>query len=237
MQAALDGLAQLRPTMPVRTRVAYAPAGAGHVRIWAVAEIDSTTSREGAWLGGGTVDAALSGADNRALASAEGAMAGNQRTVLLDLGQVDAPETGTSLARPAAAGRRGTAPEGSGGARPDWGRRRSGGAAADATRPDDGHALHAHGRSRTSGAPNDCVWSCRAQRRRAPSPRRCSIARAGRCRSRDDGYADRRPDHLGDGRGVARAARARRLRHQADSGRDRGGDGDTGCAVGGIESG
>jgi VWFA-related protein len=97
VQAAVDGLAQLRPTMSIRTRVAYAPSGAGHVRIWAVAEIDSTTSREGAWLGGGTVDAALSGADNRALASAEGAMAGNQRTVLLDLGQVEVPETGTSL--------------------------------------------------------------------------------------------------------------------------------------------
>ena len=97
VQAAIDALSTLRPTMPVRTRVAYAPAGAGHVRLWAVAEIDATTSREGAWLGGGTVDADLSGADNHALASAEGAMAGNQRTVLLDLGQVELPETSTSL--------------------------------------------------------------------------------------------------------------------------------------------
>ncbi len=95
--AALAGLQHLRPTMPVRTRVAYAPSGAGHVRLWAVAEIDSQTSREGAWLGGGTVDAALSGADNRALASVEGALAGGQRTVLLDLGQVELPETSTSL--------------------------------------------------------------------------------------------------------------------------------------------
>ncbi|MBK5295824.1 MAG: VWA domain-containing protein, partial [Vicinamibacteria bacterium] len=97
VQAAIEGLGQLRASMPVRTRVAYAPAGAGHVRLWAVAEIDSTTSREGAWLGGGAVDAELSGSDNRALASAEGALAGGQRTVLLDLGQVDVPGTTTSL--------------------------------------------------------------------------------------------------------------------------------------------
>lgn len=97
VQAAIEGLRQLRQSMPVRTRVAYALAGAGHVRLWAVAEIDSTTSREGAWLGGGAVDAALSGSDNRALASAEGALAGGQRTVLLDLGQVAVPETSTSL--------------------------------------------------------------------------------------------------------------------------------------------
>ena len=95
--AALAGLQQVRSSMPVRTRVAYAAAGAGHVRLWAVAEIDATTSREGAWLGGGTVDAALSGSDNRALASAEGALAGGQRALLLDLGEVDAPDTGTSL--------------------------------------------------------------------------------------------------------------------------------------------
>ena len=95
--AALAGLQHLRPTVPVRTRVAYAPAGAGHVRLWAVAEIDTATSREGAWLGGGTVDVALSGSDNRALASVEGALAGGQRTVLLDLGQVEVPVTSTSL--------------------------------------------------------------------------------------------------------------------------------------------
>ena len=95
--AALAGLQQVRSSMPVRTRVAYTAAGAGHVRVWAVAEIDSTTSREGAWLGGGTVDAELSGPDNRALASAEGALAGGQRALMLDLGEVDAADTGTSL--------------------------------------------------------------------------------------------------------------------------------------------
>jgi VWFA-related protein len=95
--AALAGLQHLQPSLPVRTRVAYVPAGAGRVRLWAVAEIDTATSREGAWLGGGTVDVALSGSDNRALASVEGALAGGQRTVLLDLGQVELPETSTSL--------------------------------------------------------------------------------------------------------------------------------------------
>lgn len=95
--AALASLQQLRPTMSVRTRVAYVPVSTGHVRLWAVAEIDTATSREGPWLGGGTVDAALSGSDNRALASAEGALAGAQRSVLLDLGQVDSTDTSTSL--------------------------------------------------------------------------------------------------------------------------------------------
>ena len=95
--AALAGLQQVRSSMPVRTRVAYARAGSGHVRLWAVAEIDSATSREGVWLSGGTVDAALSGSDNRALASAEGALTGGQRALVLDLGEVDAPDTSTSL--------------------------------------------------------------------------------------------------------------------------------------------
>jgi VWFA-related protein len=95
--AALAGLQQVRSSMPVRTRVAYARASAGHIRLWAVAEIDATTSREGAWLGGGTVDIALSASDNRALASAEGALTGGQRALLLDLGEIDAPEASTSL--------------------------------------------------------------------------------------------------------------------------------------------
>ena len=41
--AALAGLQHLRPSVPVRTRVAYATVGAGHVRLWAVAEIDTAT--------------------------------------------------------------------------------------------------------------------------------------------------------------------------------------------------
>jgi hypothetical protein len=97
VQAAIAVLNNLKTDAPVRSRIAYGPASAGRIRAWAVAEIDTATSRQGGWLGGGTVDAALSGPDNTALASAEGAMAGGQRTVLLDLGELDSPDVATTL--------------------------------------------------------------------------------------------------------------------------------------------
>ncbi len=95
--AAIASLRQLKPAMPVRTRVAYGPSSGGRVRLWAVAEIDTPTVRQGVWLGGGSVDAALSGADNRALASAEAAMAAGQRSVVLDLGDLEPSQAPTSL--------------------------------------------------------------------------------------------------------------------------------------------
>ena len=97
IQAAIAALNNLKTEAPVRSRIAYGPTSAGRVHAWAVAEIDTATSREGGWLGGGTVDASLSGPDNSALASAEGAMAGGQRAVLLDLGELESPDVSTTL--------------------------------------------------------------------------------------------------------------------------------------------
>ncbi len=95
--AAIASLQQLKPALPVRTRVAYGPSSGGRVRLWAVAEIDTPTVRQGVWLGGGSVDAALNGADNRALASAEAAMAAGQQSVVLDLGDLEPSQGPTSL--------------------------------------------------------------------------------------------------------------------------------------------
>jgi hypothetical protein len=71
--------------------------GGGRVHVWAATEIDTATSRAGPWLGGGTVDAALTLADNRAVASTEAALPGGQRAVLLDLGEIEATATASAL--------------------------------------------------------------------------------------------------------------------------------------------
>jgi hypothetical protein len=97
VQAAIAALGELPASAPVRSRVAYGPTSSGRMRIWAVAEIAITISREGGWMGGGTVDASLNAPDNTALTTAESALAGNQRAVLLDLGEIDPPRSPTTL--------------------------------------------------------------------------------------------------------------------------------------------
>lgn len=97
VQAAVAALAGLPARAPVRARVAYGPAAPGRVHIWAVAQIAVAISREGGWLGGGTVDASLTAPDNRVLAAAEGALGGGERALLMDLGEIDAPRTPTTL--------------------------------------------------------------------------------------------------------------------------------------------
>jgi VWFA-related protein len=95
--AAIAALADVPRVAAVRTRVAYGPVGGGRVHVWAATEIDTATSRAGAWLGGGTVDASLTLADNRAVASTEAALPGGRRAVLLDLGEIEAPPTASAL--------------------------------------------------------------------------------------------------------------------------------------------
>ena len=97
VQAAVAGLEQIRPSVRSRSRVAYGPSANGRLRLWAVAELSPETVREGAWLGGGAVDAALTAPDNSALVAAEGAIPAGQRSVVLDLGEFDPPEGSTSL--------------------------------------------------------------------------------------------------------------------------------------------
>jgi hypothetical protein len=95
--AAIAALSDVPHAAAVRTRAAYGPTGSGRVHVWAAAEIDTATSRAGAWLGGGTVDASLTLPDNSAVASAETALPAGGRAVLLDLGEIDVPATATSL--------------------------------------------------------------------------------------------------------------------------------------------
>jgi hypothetical protein len=97
VQAALAGLQQLKPSVPVRSRIAYGPAGDGRLRLWAVTEISAGTARAGAWLGGGAVDVSLLRPDNSAVASAEASLPAGQRAIVLDLGEIDAPEFTTAL--------------------------------------------------------------------------------------------------------------------------------------------
>ena len=94
---AIAGLQQLGAQAPLAARVAYGPSGPGRVRLWAIGELATATAREGAWLGGGAADASLALPDNRAVASGEGALAAGQRVVLVELGEVEAPTTPTSL--------------------------------------------------------------------------------------------------------------------------------------------
>jgi hypothetical protein len=95
--AALAGLQQLKPSLPVRSRIAYGPAGNGRLRLWAVTEISAVTARAGAWLGGGAVDVSLLLPDNSAVASAEASLPAGQRAIVLDLGEIDAPDVATAL--------------------------------------------------------------------------------------------------------------------------------------------
>lgn len=97
VQAAVAGLQQIKPSSPSRTRVAYGPSGDGRLRVWAIAELSVETARDGAWLGGGAVDAALTAPDNSALASGEAAIPAGQRSVVLDLGELNPPDVTTSL--------------------------------------------------------------------------------------------------------------------------------------------
>jgi VWFA-related protein len=97
VQAAVAGLQQVKPASPSRTRVAYGPAGDGRLRVWAIAELSVDTARDGAWLGGGAVDAALTAPDNSALVSGEAAIPAGQRSVVLDLGELSPPDVTTSL--------------------------------------------------------------------------------------------------------------------------------------------
>lgn len=97
VQSALAGLLQLKPSLPVRSRIAYGPTANGRIKVWAVTEINARTAREGAWLGGGAVDVSLRLPDNSAVASAEASLPAGHRAVVLDLGEIAAPDVTTAL--------------------------------------------------------------------------------------------------------------------------------------------
>jgi VWFA-related protein len=97
MQVALNALGSARPGIPLRTAVSYAALGAGQggaarVHAWALAELDAAVARQGEWLGGGTVDVAVTSAEGTALSSKTATLGPGTRAVAVDLGEMSAPK-------------------------------------------------------------------------------------------------------------------------------------------------
>jgi VWFA-related protein len=99
VQAALSALAAARPGLPLRTAVGYAAGGNAQTaaRLWALAELDSQVARQDEWIGGGTVDVALTAPDGNTIASKSVRLAAGERAIAVDLGQVTSPATGELL--------------------------------------------------------------------------------------------------------------------------------------------
>jgi VWFA-related protein len=97
VEAAIGALAQTKPGVPLRTRVAYSRIAQQRLRMFAVAELDPLVAREGGWLGGGEVELTVAASDNRALATAREALAPGRRAVMVDLGEVAVPDGEVAL--------------------------------------------------------------------------------------------------------------------------------------------
>ena len=113
VQVALNSLGTARPGIPLRTSVSYAAEEDGQGRttkahLWAMAELDAAVARQGDWLGGGTVEMALTAADGTSLATKSVPLPAGQRAVSVDSRRGHAAGRGRAAredARPAIAGR------------------------------------------------------------------------------------------------------------------------------------
>ncbi len=95
LQLALTSLDTARPGVPLRTAVGYATiegaAGAGtRVHAWAQAELDAVTARQGAWLGGGTVEFTILAPDGTSLMTRTATLNAGERSLMVDVGEVSA---------------------------------------------------------------------------------------------------------------------------------------------------
>ena len=95
LQLALASLDVARPGVPLRTAVGYATiesaAGTGvRVHAWAQAELDAVTARQGAWLGGGTVEVTIVAPDGTSLATRTATLNAGERSLTVDVGEVSA---------------------------------------------------------------------------------------------------------------------------------------------------
>ncbi len=104
VQVALNSLGTARPGIPLRTSVSYAAEEDGQGRttkahLWAMAELDAAVARQGDWLGGGTVEMALTAADGTSLATKSVPLPAGQRAVSVDLGEVTPPAEGELLVK------------------------------------------------------------------------------------------------------------------------------------------
>lgn len=94
VQAALNSIGSSRAGVPLRTAVSYAMVGGGARRahVWALAELDPGLLRSDEWLGGGEVDVLLQSADGTKIDQRTGTLAGGQRSLNIDLGEVTLPD-------------------------------------------------------------------------------------------------------------------------------------------------
>lgn len=109
VQAALNAIGSSRPGIPMRTSVSYAPVAGAERRahLWALAELDAGLLKGSEWIAGGEVDVLLAAADGTKLEERTVTLAAGQRSLSVDLGEVDLPEGEILLrtrARPAAGG-------------------------------------------------------------------------------------------------------------------------------------
>ncbi len=96
VQAALTELGAVRPGVPLRTGIGYASLGAGpgnttRAHVWALGELDVSVARTGEWLGGGSADVTVTGADGITLSQTKAVIVAGQRTFTADLGELAAP--------------------------------------------------------------------------------------------------------------------------------------------------
>jgi len=94
VQAALNSIGSSRAGVPLRTAVSYAMVaeGARRAHVWALAELDPGLLRGDEWLAGGEVDVLLQSADGTKIDQRTGMLAGGQRSLNVDLGEVTLPE-------------------------------------------------------------------------------------------------------------------------------------------------
>jgi hypothetical protein len=94
VQAALNSIGSSRAGIPLRTAVSYARVGggAGRAHVWALAELDPGLLRGDEWAGGGEVDVLLQSADGTKIDRRTGTLAGGQRSLNIDMGEVALPD-------------------------------------------------------------------------------------------------------------------------------------------------
>jgi VWFA-related protein len=96
VQVALNALASARPGVPMRMALSYAtlgPGGDGGTKLhaWTLVDLDTAVARQGEWLGGGTVEVALTAADGTALSSKLETLKPGEHAAAVDLGEIDVP--------------------------------------------------------------------------------------------------------------------------------------------------
>ena len=97
VQIALSALGSARPGVPLRMALSYAtlgPGGDGGTRLhaWTLVDLDTAVARQGEWLGGGTVEVALTSADGSALSSKLETLKPGEHAAAVDLGEIDVPK-------------------------------------------------------------------------------------------------------------------------------------------------